>query len=217
MFSKRPSLLITAITPFILAGQASFSFGQQLRLDTTIETPAQNNNALELPEKQVGDSIQFQLFTPGAEGRQIQGFTFELALKGKTFGSYIDDVSGTDLNGGALLARESAAGNPTLSMLSVSAVTIPSGGYLGLVNLSVSRALTSSNSLAVQSASIAGPGGVQNLDVSQAVLTFTQAPACPGDFNGDGMVNLADFLAFAGAFGTRSGDANLKLSEYFQI
>ena len=31
---------------------------------------------------------------------------------------------------------------------------------------------------------------------------------CPGDFNGDGKVNLADFLAFAGAFGTRSGEAN---------
>ncbi|MDE3256619.1 MAG: M66 family metalloprotease [Gemmatimonadota bacterium] len=35
-----------------------------------------------------------------------------------------------------------------------------------------------------------------------------QGASCPGDFNGDGKVNLADFLAFAGGFGTRSGDAN---------
>ena len=35
-----------------------------------------------------------------------------------------------------------------------------------------------------------------------------QSAKCPGDFNGDGTVNLADFLAFAGGFGTRSGDAN---------
>ncbi len=35
-----------------------------------------------------------------------------------------------------------------------------------------------------------------------------QGVSCPGDFNGDGKVNLADFLAFAGGFGTRSGDAN---------
>ena len=35
-----------------------------------------------------------------------------------------------------------------------------------------------------------------------------QGVSCPGDFNGDGKVNLADFLAFAGGFGARSGDAN---------
>jgi len=31
--------------------------------------------------------------------------------------------------------------------------------------------------------------------------------SCPGDFDGNGRVNIADFLAFASAFGTRSGDA----------
>ena len=76
----------------------------------------------------------------------------------KTFGDYIvgDDVSGADLNGNALLSRVSAAGNPTLSMLSLSAVAIPASGYLGQVNLSVSRALTSSEVLEVLSASTAG-------------------------------------------------------------
>ena len=208
MFSKWTLLSIAALTTSVLVGRASHSFGQQLRLDTRVESPPQNNNALELPEKQAGDSIQFQLFVRGEAGRQIQGYTVELALRGKTFGSYIDDVTGTDLNGGALLSRVSATGNPTLSMLSLSAVAVPASGFLGQVNLRVSRALTSSDELAIQSASMAGAGGVQNVDVSQAVLTFTQAPACPGDFNGDGMVNLADFLAFAGGFGTRSGDAN---------
>ena len=37
---------------------------------------------------------------------------------------------------------------------------------------------------------------------------LAQGVSCPGDFNGDGKVNLADFLAFAGGFGARSGDAN---------
>ncbi len=208
MFSKRTSLLIASLTTFVLAGLSSLSFGQQLRLDTQIETPPQNNSALELPEMQAGETIQFQLFVPGAAGRQIQGYSVELALRGKTFGSYIDNVSGVDWNSNALLSRVSATGNPTLSMLSISAVSIPDGGYLGQVNLRVSRALTSSDVFAVQSASTAGAGGVQNLDVTQAVLAFRQAPACPGDFNGDGMVNLADFLAFAGGFGARSGDAN---------
>ena len=208
MFSKRTFLLITAIPMLILAGGTSLSFGQQLRLDTQIETPAQNNDATELPEKQAGDTIQFQLFASGASGRRIQGYTVELALRGKTFADYFDQVSGADLNGGTLLSRVSGTGNPTLSMLSVSAVAVPVSGYLGQVNLSVGRGLTSSDVLEVPSASIAVSGGVQNLDVTQAMLSFTAAAACRGDFDGNGMVNLSDFLAFAGAFGTRSGDAN---------
>ena len=51
--------------------------------------------------------------------------------------------------------------------------------------------------------------GVQNLDVSNAVISFTQQAAiCPGDFDDNGMVNIADFLLFASVFGTSSGDAN---------
>ncbi|MDE2890627.1 MAG: hypothetical protein OXR72_20700, partial [Gemmatimonadota bacterium] len=180
----------------------------RLLLDSKIETPPQNNNARELPEKQAGDTIQFQIFAPGAAGRQIQGYTIELALPGKTFGSYVDDVSGADLNGNALLSRVSGSGNSTLSMLSLSAVAIPSSGFLGQANLGVSRALTSSDSLTVQSASIAGPGGVQNLDVADAVLTFMRATAqCLGDFDGNNKVNFSDFILFAAGFGARSGDA----------
>ena len=180
----------------------------RLSLDTKVEVPGQNDNAVTLPEKKAGDSIQFQLFAPHAGGTQIQGFTVELSLRGKTFRDYVDDVSGTDLNGNALLSRVSDTGNPTLSMLALSAVTVPSSGYLGKVTLGVSRSLTSSDVLAVPSASIAGEGGVRNLDVSDASVSFVQATACPGDFDGDGTVSLADFLAFAGAFGTRSEDAN---------
>ena len=53
------------------------------------------------------------------------------------------------------------------------------------------------------------PDSVQNLDVSNAVLSFTQQAAiCPGDFDGNGMVNIADFLLFTDVFGTSSGDAH---------
>ena len=54
-----------------------------------------------------------------------------------------------------------------------------------------------------------GTDGVQNLDVSNAVPSFTQQAAiCPGDFDDNGMVNIADFLLFVGVFGTSSDDAN---------
>ena len=65
--------------------------------------------------------------------------------------------------------------------------------------------------LSVRSTSTAGTGVVQNINVSQALSVSTQAGTCPGDFDGNGSVALADFLAFARVFGTRSGDANFNV------
>ena len=169
---------VAELTP----GVRVLSSHPRLLLDTQIETPARNDNAVTLPEKQAGDTIRFQLFAPAAGGTQIQGYTVELSLRGKTFGRYIDDVAGADPDGNALLSRVSVTGNPTLSMLSLSAVTVPSSGYLGQATLSVSRALTSSDGLAVQSASLAGPGGVQNLDVVQRVLVVCAGSGVPRRF-----------------------------------
>lgn len=44
---------------------------------------------------------------------------------------------------------------------------------------------------------------------SVAVLTVN-APALPGDFNGDGLVNFDDFFLFAAAFGKPGTGANAK-------
>ncbi|MDE3000995.1 MAG: leucine-rich repeat domain-containing protein [Gemmatimonadota bacterium] len=49
---------------------------------------------------------------------------------------------------------------------------------------------------------------IGDIGVIKPQSVSAQSATCPGDFNGDGAVNLADFLAFAGSFGTRSGDAN---------
>ena len=60
-----------------------------------------------------------------------------------------------------------------------------------------------------QSATLESTGGVQNLDMSNTGLSFTQqASTCPGDFDGNGMVNIADFLLFADVFGASSDDTN---------
>ena len=45
-------------------------------------------------------------------------------------------------------------------------------------------------------------------DLNANAAAATPAASCPGDFDGNGNVNLADFLAFAGAFGARSGDSS---------
>ena len=43
---------------------------------------------------------------------------------------------------------------------------------------------------------------------ANAAPSSAPTAVCPGDFDGNGTVNLADFLAFAGAFGAKEGDAN---------
>ena len=71
------------------------------------------------------------------------------------------------------------------------------------------REITSDQDELTRSATLDGTDGVQNLDVSNAVLSFTQQAAiCPGDFDGNGEIGFADFLLFTDVFGTSSSDAN---------
>ncbi len=78
--------------------------GAVLQIDTQIESPVQNNNVQTLPEKKAGDTIQFQFFVLAGAGQSTNGYTVELDLPGKTFSSYIGNVSGTDWTGGVLIS-----------------------------------------------------------------------------------------------------------------
>ena len=166
----------------------------QLHLDTQIESPAENNNVLTLKATE-GDTVKFQLFVPDAAGYQFNAFEVELALSGKTASDYISSASSDWVSTGS-------GSNLVLSLLSISGVSVPSSGYMGQIDLSVTGALTSEDTLLVQSAEL---DGRQAIDVSNAVLTFTQV--CPGDFDNNGMINIPDFLLFVDVFGTSTGDA----------
>ena len=184
-------------TPFSVSEMIAFnSVLPPLYLDTQIESPAQNNNVLELMGKSPGDMIQFQVFVPDAAGHQFNAFQLELSLSGKTVSDYLSVLSQQGM------AIQVTGNNLSLSLLSISAVTVPSNGYLDQVELSVTRALGSSDTLIVQQASL---DGQQQLNVSSAALTFRTV--CPGDFDDNGMINVADFLLFVAVFGTSSGDA----------
>ncbi|MYK54709.1 MAG: hypothetical protein F4032_23375, partial [Gemmatimonadetes bacterium] len=194
---KSITLDVVEITP-----SAVVSFNSvlpPLHLDTEIESPAQNNNALTLPKKRLGDTIVFQLFVPDAAGQDIRAFEFELALQGKRLSNYIS----SNVSGSWLTSVESS-GNLSLSLSSVPH-SVPSSGYLGQVDLEVTGALTEADTLMVTRASVAGASGTQPLDVSSAELSF--GFLCPGDFDKNGMVNIPDFLLFVKVFGTSSGDA----------
>ena len=180
----------------------------QLLLDTQIESPAQNNSVLIFTDKRPGDTLQIQLFVPNAAGQDIQAFALELALRGKTFAKFISSISGSDWMGGSLFSGLSASDNPTLSGLFLNAAPVPMTGYLGQIDLEVTGVLSDEDTLIVTRASLAVAGGtLQSLDVSNAELSFTPASICPGDFDDNGIVNMADFLLFGEVFGTRSSDA----------
>ena len=168
-----------------------------LHLDTQTESPAQNNSVLTFTDNRPGDTLQFQLFVPDAAGQDIQAFTLELALQSKTFANFISSISGSDWMGGSLFSGLSASDNPTLSGLFLNVATVPVSGYLGQIDLEVRGVLTDEDTLRVTRASLAVAGGtLQSLDVSNAELSFVPVSLCPGDFDDNGMVNMADFLLF---------------------
>ena len=176
--------------------------GAELLVDTRIESPARNDNEQTLPEPNAGDFIRFQLFVPAGAGRSTNGYTVELDLPGRTFSSYIGNMSGTDWTGTDLIR----SGSTGLAALFLASATVPSTGYLGRVELQMSRALDGAT-LTVKSMEMTSGRDVDRLNVANAVISLGAAP-CPQDFDGNGSVDLADFLAFASVFGARSSDVD---------
>ncbi len=194
--------LLICIPAFAQRFLGAFS-GTALQVDTQIETPAQNNNAKTLPEQQAGDTIRFQLFAPAGGGHSTNGYTVELDLPSKTFSSYIGTVSGRNWTGSAL----TSTGSATLSALLLTGGTVPSTGYLGHIDLQVTQPLEEGATLIVKSFVMTSGNDVDQLDVSNAMITFTATSACPGDFDDNGRVDIADFLSFVNVFGSSSSDA----------
>ena len=197
-------LVVFALLVFVAPASAD---PPRLYIDTLIENPAYNNNLQELTEKQAGDTITFQIFAPDAAGQKSYGYVVELALPGKTFDSYIGDLNGIGWTRKNMRFARAKSGNPTLAMLSLATVAIPENGYLGQITLNVAHPLTSDIVIVIQAAAWANENGIQDMDASGAAISFMEFPPFPGDFDGDGIVNMADFLFFVAAFNTRSGDA----------
>ena len=159
----------------------------QLHIDTQIESPAENNNVLEV--KPTGNATvieDIQFFVPDAAGHQFNAFEVVLGLYSETVSNCL---AGSD--------------NVTVSL---NPMSVPSSGYMGSSGaVTVACALTSQDTLLVQRARIVGPHASQAIDVSNAKISF--ASPCPGDFDDNGMVNIPDFLLFVDVFGTSTGDA----------
>ena len=212
LFAIITIVLFICIPAFAQHFFGAFS-GAELQVDTQIETPAQNNNAKTLSEQQAGNTIRFQLFVPAGGGRATNGYALELDLRGKTFSSYIGTVSGKDWTGAALVST----GTKELSALFITGATVPSTGYLGQIELQVTQPLEDGATLIVKSMSLTSGRDVDQLDVSNAMISFTapSASTCPGDFDGNGRVDIADFLSFVDVYGSSSSDVTYNVQMDF--
>ena len=115
------------------------------------------------------------------------------------------------------LTVKSATATPGLSVLGTTATTVSLGGfppgvalpngYLGTVTLTTTSDVTGTEFTVSASINVADGTNIGETDMLTAAtpLTFNAMGPTP-DFNGDGTVGFADFLAFAGQFGTRRGD-----------
>ena len=92
---------------------------------------------------------------------------------------------------------------------------MPSTGYLGQIDLEVRRTFKNGTTLTVKSLTITSGGNVDELNVSNAIISFAASTTNPGDFDDNGTVNLADFLAFVSVFGKRSSDVGFGCANGF--
>ena len=207
VFKRITCFAVVALLPLICLPSFASRFmgvfqGAVLQVDTQIESAPKNNFGRNVPRPSAGDTISFQLFVPKGAGQTTNGYTVELDVPGRTFSSHIGTLYGEDWNGKALVG----AGAAQLSALYLSAETVPSTGYLGQINVPVTTALESGDTLRVKRMTITSGSDVDPVIVSDAVITFAVGGGNAGDFDNDRSVGLSDFLAFAAVFGKSSSD-----------
>ncbi len=191
----------------------------ELGLDFISKTPTRYEN-LEGLAIEIVDQVQFRLFAPTLGGVEIYGYTFYLTLdqyhpsSGRSnYMSNISSLSGVDLQSNPLVVVDESQ-RATISMTSPTKVKVPDSGYLGEVNIILNNALEDKDTRLHLSLNEGNPT-VATIERVHRILTWgahiVLLPtniSCPGDFDKNGIVNVADFLAFVDVFGARSGDDN---------
>ncbi|MDE0554338.1 MAG: leucine-rich repeat domain-containing protein, partial [Candidatus Poribacteria bacterium] len=103
-------------------------------------------------------------------------------------------------------ALPSQSTNPTyveIGIVSLGGQATANNGLIGTVRLRTTAAFSGTEIRLVR-AELGRGGQIESVTIDVRVALELQA--LTPDFNGDGVVNFADFLAFVGQFGTRQGD-----------
>jgi hypothetical protein len=172
--------------------------GASLQFDAEIESPEINTQVGTVPLIGPGQSVEVQLFIPGAAGDKTLGYTLE--FDEATLSLFT--ITGEDFLGAQLSGEPD---KPVLAALLIGQPTIPTNGFVGTLTFIAKSQIEEGLIIRPSFASLAGPSAEgDELDLSGAAIMFTAdhyVAGLVGDLDRDGDVDFRDFLAFAVNYG----------------
>ena len=186
------SILVLLIYPLSLSAQSSFS----LSLDVDSAAGNQAVTSLNVSADQV---VAIQIFGTGIQNANGLAARFEYDARQVVYEGF--DVGDVLPNAQALPER--GTGFVEIGIASLGGRATADGGLVGTVRFRATAAF-SGTAIRLVRAELSRSGQFETVTLNTSVEL--QLQVLTSDFNGDGVVNFADFLAFAGQFGTRQGD-----------
>ncbi len=186
------STLVLLLYPVSLSAQNSFS----LSLDVNDIAGNQAVTSVNVSANQV---IAIQIFGTGIQNANGLAARFEYDASQVVYEGF--DVGDVLPNAQALPER--GTGFVEIGIASLGGRATATGGLVGTVRFRATAAF-SGTAIRLVRAELSRSGQFEIVTLNTSVeLPFQSLTS---DFNGDGVVNFADFLAFAGQFGARQGD-----------
>ncbi len=187
------SILALLMSPLSLSAQNSFS----VSLDVNGAAGDQAVTSLNMSTDQV---IAIQIFGTGIQNANGLAARFEYDASQVVYRGF--DASDVVLPNAQALPEE-GTGFVEIGIASLGGQATANSGLVGTVRFRTTAGF-SGTAIRLVRAELSRGGQFEtvNLDIRVAL----QFQAVTPDFNGDSVVNFADFLAFAGQFGARQGD-----------
>ncbi len=186
------SILVLLMYPLSLSAQNSFS----LSLDVNDTAGDQAVTSVNVSANQV---IAIQIFGTGIQNANGLAARFEYDASQVVYEGF--DVGDVLPNAQALPER--GTGFVEIGIASLGGRATANGGLLGTVRF---RATATFSGTAIRLVRAELSRGGQFESATMDVRVELQFQSLTSDFDGDGRVGFADFLAFAGQFGARQGD-----------
>ena len=186
------SILALLIHPPSLSAQNSFS----LSLDVNGAVGDQAVTSLNVSADQV---VAIQIFGKDIQNANGLAVRFEYDASQVTYEGF--DVGDVLPNAQAL--PEQGTGFVEIGIASLGGQATANSGLVGTVRFRATAAF-SGTAIRLVRAELSRGGQFEAITLNTRVEL--QFQALTSDFDGDGMVNFSDFLAFAGQFGSRQGD-----------
>lgn len=196
---NNPSLQIT------LAGTATEETPTQpaFTVSLDLDSAAENQNLSTLTTTE-NKSLSIQIWGDGIQGAVGFGARFEYDATQITFDKF---EVGSALSGGTSPGDELGEGSVVVSAAILGGTIDTTAGLLGTVHFQTNTGFSGTD-IQFKSIQLSRNGIFETVESNTSLQLALGATAPTPDFNGDGNVGFADFLAFAGAFGSTSSSPN---------